>query len=148
MVKNSSANSEQASKQEVVVSAPIASQVPTLVTLPEGMDTKYRVKGKITVPQLKQKIGETVYVRFTSAMSKAEDRVDPVTGNTMKGPWVAHVVDLQTGEECTYVLNAYTKSALEKIEYVGKNFAIRKNDPVTDRPVGRRFCPTDIVELE
>jgi hypothetical protein len=139
-----------AESKEVAKIEPVASTVVTKLSLPEGMESRFRVKRRITVPHLKHKISETVYVRFEHPYVKAEDRLDEVTGEVQKGPFIADITDLKTGEACTYIINAVTRGLLDKIDggYVGKSFAIRKNDQVTDRPMGRRFCPMDILELE
>jgi hypothetical protein len=136
--------------KEIVAKIGLASAVATKLSLPAGMESKFKVKRRITVPHLKHKITETVYIRFEVPYVKAEDRLDEVTGEVQKGPFIAGVTDLKTGEACTYIINAVTRGLLDKIDggYVGKSFAIRKNDQVTDRPMGRRFCPMDILELE
>ena len=128
---------------------PLASLVRTKVGLP-AIRSEFKIKRRLTVPLLKQGINETVCVRFETPYVKADDRLDEVTGEIQKGPNVAYVTDLKTGEYSTYIVNAVTRNVLDKVDggYVGKSFHIEKNLPVSDRPVGRRFCQMDIYELE
>lgn len=136
--------------KEVAKIEPLASLVQTKTALPQGMVSQFKVKRRLTVPLLKQGINETVCIRFETPYVKADDRLDEVTGEVQKGPNIAYVTDLKTGEYCTYIVNAVTRGVLDKVDgsYVGKSFHIEKNLPVSDRPVGRRFCQMDIYELE
>src|ERR1035437_1966196 len=102
--------------KEVAKIERLAATVGTKLSLPEGMESKFRVKRRITVPHLKHKISETVYIRFEQPYVKAEDRLDEVTGEVQKGPYIANITDLKTGEACTYIINAVTRGLLDKIE--------------------------------
>jgi len=120
-----------------------------LKTLHPATGPDVKVKQRWTVPQLKHKRGEVVFVQFESEMVKADDRVDESSGEIMKGPWISYVIDLRTGERCTYLVNAVARGILQKIPggYIGKCFAMRKGNPVADRPMGKRYCEMEVIEI-
>lgn len=88
----------------------------------------FKVKKALTLPVLKLKPGEEVYVQFTTPMYVGKDTGQVMNGKKMDPATIAKVIDLTTGEMhtliCATVLQKEINENYPGDEYVGKAFAI------------------------
>ncbi len=104
---------------------------------------KYKIKRALTLPQLKQSVNETVYIKFTSEMS--ESKVPPKEGE--EPATVANVICLETGQEHVYIVPAVLKGVLEdemEGKYVDECFQVSK----LPKPSGKRYNQYEIHNIE
>jgi hypothetical protein len=88
----------------------------------------FKVKKALTLPVLKLKPGEEVYVQFTDHMHISKDTGQSMNGKKMEPATIANVIDLTTGEMhvliCATVMNKEIHENYPDGSYVGKSFAI------------------------
>lgn len=103
---------------------------------------------RVTIPLLKQKTGEPIYVKMTGAMytGKAQKAKE---GEKAKDPaTLINCVDLTTGLECQIIVSAVVKSILEEEypaqAYVGKGFMITN----LGKREGKNYNSVDVAELK
>jgi len=116
-------------------------------------DRVFSVVRQVTLPQLKQVEGQIVHIRITSPIyvSKvvAKAGAKKADANSSDKPAdLVNVVNLITGQACTYIVGAAVKGNLEEQypdeSYVGKSFAINK----LPAPAGKRYKTYEILEIE
>lgn len=118
----------------------------TEIVLSDG--TVLKVARRVTLPQLKQKDGQIVVIRFLEPYYKAKQILDK-DGNPTKDepPHVARVFDLESGHEYQYIVAAVVQSAFKddypNDGYVGKTFAIQ----MIGKAEGKRHKDYSVIEL-
>src|SRR5690242_19744057 len=131
----------KASKQLVVREATV---------LPAMQDREFKIAGKtykmkrlVTLPLLKHEAGQTRMLRIEVPFyvgKSVDEKKGPATLTT--------VINLETGEEMTYIVSAVLQKNLEEqypdAKYVGKSFAVAKYAP----PEGKRYSLFNIAEIE
>lgn len=110
---------------------------------------KFAVKKQVTVPLLKQKDDEAVYIKFVGAMFVGKEIKNKRDGSVEQKPaTLANVVNLETGAPMQYIVGAVLQGTLEEEYpnggYVGKSFAVLKL-PQGD---GKRYKNFQVMELE
>ncbi len=106
----------------------------------------FKTKSLVTRPVLTHPQDTIVVIRVLSVATQRPEHFDS-DGVVKRHPHVVAVVDVQTGAEHVYVLNAMSYSSLQEVYpndgYVGKTFAIYKH---VAKP--GQFCRVDIAEVE
>lgn len=121
-------------------------QQAQMIVLPNG--TKMSVARQITLPLLKHKDGETVYITVVSEIYSGK-QIKPKEGDQQQKPAdLVKIIDLQSGLPHVFIVPAVLKDAFimdydESNTYVGKSFAIMK----MPREEGKRHKNLQIVEL-
>ncbi len=99
------------------------------------------VASRVTLPLLKQKVGNPIFVYFLKPHAPGELR----DGDTQP-PTLAHVIDLTTGDESEIILTVVTKKKLDECYkqdgYVGRAFKIELH-----AVEGKKYHSPDIAEL-
>lgn len=107
----------------------------------------FKVKKALTLPVLKLKPGEEVYVQFAGHMHVSKDTGQQMNGKKMEPATVANVIDLTTGEMhvliCATVLNKEIHENYPDGSYVGKSFAI-----TLIRVPEKKYNLYSIIEIE
>lgn len=102
-------------------------------------------KRSVVLPTLSFKTRQVAFVKVLGEMVRG-DRIEGEKDN--KEPaMLAHVVDMQTGEEYNLICPTLLVSAWEKMEggYVGKAFEVR----VSAQPLpGKRYKAVTVYEVE
>lgn len=108
----------------------------------------YKITKKITTPLLKHAVGQSVAIRFETAIYVGKEIKKPGETAKEKPADLATVIDLETGEEMTYILSAVVKGNLDDLypgdAIIGHSFAIHKGDKVP----GKRYNDFAVVEIE
>lgn len=107
----------------------------------------FKVKKALTLPVLKLKPGEEVYIQFAGHMHVSKDTGQTMNGKKMEPATVANVIDLTTGEMhvliCATVLNKEINENYPDDSYVGKAFAI-----TLIRVPEKKYNLYSIIEIE
>lgn len=125
----------------------IMAPVETMITDLNGV--AFKVAKKVTLPLLKQEAGEDVMIQITSEIYVGKE-LKAAAGNTVKEKPadLIRCIDLNSGIEHEYIVNAIVKAELEEnypdAGYKDKYFAIRK----MPKPEGKRYNAFQIMELE
>lgn len=116
--------------------------------------TKINRLRRVTVPLLKQKDEVEYFIKFIAPYEKASEikrssRSDRAEreGQKKEPPYLARVINLETGEEMDIIVNAVLKSTLDDEfpdnGYVGKSFEI-----VRHSIAGRDYKTYDVTEID
>lgn len=111
---------------------------------------KFKVTRNVTLPTLSLKEGQIVFVRFEEPIYVGK-KVEPKAGDTSKQkepPHLVNVVDLETGELKTLILNTVLKSTIDEAypngAYVRKSFRVEK----LPKKAGKEYHGFVIQEVE
>jgi hypothetical protein len=112
------------------------------------MAVKFTKKKFVTLPLIKLADDTEYFFRFDGAIFKADDNDRPRKESEPKEPpYLAHVLNLETGEMGQIITPAVLKSELEKAypkdSYVGKAFSLQRH-----KVEGKRYSTWDIAEIE
>jgi len=116
-----------------------------------------KIKGHVTLPQLKIVAGVFYYVKFLSTMAlgkdiQVPDTVDPATGEIKKAAkrepaTIAQVLNLETGTPAQIVCSTVFRKEIEEQfkagSYVGKCFMFR-----ITKVAGKTYNLVEISEIE
>lgn len=142
------AKSKSATSARVALTNPPVSTQTNLgkFQLPAG----FVVRRKITLPTLVMKeIGKTHLIRFENpiTLSTVDTGKVDADGKKEKPANVAHVIDLDSGEEMTLLVPALVQANLERDYegegYVGKSFMFTNNG----KREGKRYVVYTIAEI-
>jgi hypothetical protein len=130
--------------------APVKPATSTSATKTVGGLKLKKVKA-VTLPVLKLQPGAPAIVRFESAM-RVSDQIETAKGGdrakAMEPATVAHVVDMQTGEEAIIIVGKVLKGELDKAypsnSYVGKTFEIINKGKLGDK----KYNAYSVTEVE
>lgn len=123
---------------------------------------RFRIKEQLTFQVLKQVEGQTVYVKFLSAIETAKPIKAAPGAKEMDPAEIAQVLNLENDQEQTLIVNKVLRGVLEDkfgvVEvtdpttgevstipgYIGAELAVRMEAP----PAGKRYKQFSIFELE
>jgi len=104
---------------------------------------KFKRKGAVTLPLLKQQANETIFVTLTSPIftgKKVDEQKEPAQ--------LVHVIDLSTGQEMEYIVPTVLEGTLKEKyldnEYVGMSFEITK----FPKKSGKNYHTFEIFEID
>lgn len=115
---------------------------------PTGFDpNNIKVVKKVTFAHLKLTDGVPVYITFNSEIYKGKEIAQKGDEVDKKPADLAHVTNLQDGQEYEMIVNAVLKSTLEEnyenAGYVGKSFMVQR-----DKIEGKRYKGFSVTEIE
>jgi hypothetical protein len=137
-----------AAATEVAVVTPAAVAVGGSISI-GGL--KFKVKDQVTMPLLKQKDGEAVYVKLVGAIFVGKEIKNKRSGEVEQKPaMMVNVINLENHRPMQYIVNAVLQGTLEddprynEKKYVGKSFAILK----LPQGEGKRYKNFEVMEIE
>ena len=110
-----------------------------------------KIVKQLVLPILKTKVDDPIYVKFVEPINAKEKVEKDKEGNETKGEiHIAHVIELQSGEEYHLVMGSVLLSTLEESYknngYVGKCFMVTKGEK---RGTGvKAYHPYLLAEIE
>lgn len=107
-----------------------------------------KVLKNVTLPIIKHELDVPVYIQITGEMFEGKELKGTGDKAKMEPATLCHAINLETGEEGQYILNAVVKGNLDEHypngNYVGKGFAITKHE----KREGKRYNDFSIQEIE
>lgn len=124
---------------EVVTNAPEVAAKPKLA---------FKVLKNVTLPLIKMVEESPIYVKITGAMFVGKEVKGTGTAAKMEPAILAHVVNLETGENAQIIIAEVIKGNLKDVypedSYVGKSFEFIKHS----KREGKRYHDYSITEIE
>lgn len=107
-----------------------------------------KIKRHVTLPLLSLKDGQVAYIQIKSKIEISSKKIEQKEGKAKEPPYMAQVVNLETGELCEMIFNTVLyKNIFEQYKndsYVEKGFMILRR-----MPDGKRgYALFDITEIE
>lgn len=117
----------------------------------EQSNLKFRVVKHVTRPLLKMEDGQDYYIKFEAKMFQAEALKNAPASDKKAPPYIAHVVDLETGHASQIICNEVLRTEIDKSfpndTYVGKAFHIIRNK-IAENKKYATFNITEIALVE